>query len=212
MKESDLFHPVAALLTAQGFAIQGEVKNLDVFGVKASLTIAVEMKLTINLKLMYQVVDRLKLVDLVYIAVPQSAIRVLKSHYPLFIGLLRKLEVGLITVDQDRALVVVEATPFDRLKSHQRNKRKQHGLMKEFLQRADHPQVGGIKGPRLTAYRLRAMTIKDVMVHGETYTIQQLKAFTNIADVASILRHNYYGWFSHPSRGLYCLQKHVNNE
>jgi hypothetical protein len=47
------------------------------------------------------------------------------------------------------------------------------------------------------------MKIKDAMVIGKTYTIQQLKALTNVPDVASILRHNYYGWFTHPARGLY---------
>jgi hypothetical protein len=205
MKESDLFKPIATLLKAQGFVVQGEIKNLDVFAVKEKLTIAVEMKLAINLKLIYQVVDRLKLVDLVYLAVPQSAIKSLKNHHKLFLGLLRKLEVGLITVQDDRAIVILEAKPFDSLKSHERNKRKQQGLMKEFLQRRDHPQIGGVKGPRLTAYRLRAMKIKDAMMIEKTYTIQQLKTLTNVHDVASILRNNYYGWFSHPSRGLYSL-------
>jgi hypothetical protein len=70
MKESDLFKPIASLLKSQGFIVQGEIKNLDVVAVKDNMTIAVEMKLTINLKLIYQVVDRLKLVDLVYLAVP----------------------------------------------------------------------------------------------------------------------------------------------
>jgi hypothetical protein len=208
MKESDLFSPVASLLTSQGFLVQGEIKHLDVFGVKDTLTIGVELKLKMNLKLIYQAVDRLKVVDLVYIAVPHQAIKTLKSNYRLLLGLLRKLEIGLITIQDSQALVVVEATPFDSVKSHQRNKRKQKGLMKEFLQRVEHPQIGGIKGPRMTAYRLRAMKIKDVMVQGETFTIKQLKALTHIDDVASILRHNYYGWFSHPSRGLYCLCDH----
>jgi hypothetical protein len=203
MKESDLFKPIANLLKAQGFTVQGEIKNLDIFAVKDNFTIAVEMKLTINLKLIYQAVDRLKLVDLVYLAVPQRAISSLKRQHGLFMGLLRKLEVGLITVQGDRAIVVLEAKPFDAVKSHQRNKRKQQGLMKEFLQRVDHPQIGGVKGPRLTAYRLRAMKIKEAMIPGKTYTIKQLKALTNVADVTSILRHNYYGWFAHPARGLY---------
>jgi hypothetical protein len=205
MKESDLFKPIESLLKAQSFVVQGEIKNLDVFAVKDKMTIAVEMKLTINLKLIYQVVDRLKLVDLVYLAVPQRAIKSLKKQYELLLGLLRKLEVGLITVQDDRAIVVLEAKPFDAVKVHQRNKRKQQGLMKEFLQRLNHPQIGGVKGPRLTAYRLRAMKIKEAMIDGKTYTIQHLKALTNVHDVASILRHNYYGWFSHPSRGLYSL-------
>jgi hypothetical protein len=203
MKESDLFKPIETLLKTQGFLVQGEIKNLDIFAVKEKLTIAVEMKLAINLKLIYQVVDRLKLVDLVYLAVPQKALKALKRQQRLLLALLRKLEVGLITVQDDRAIVVLEAKPFDSVKSHQRNKRKQQGLMREFLQRVDHPQIGGVKGPRLTAYRLRAMKIKDAMMTGKTYTIKQLKALTNVHDVASILRHNYYGWFTHPTRGLY---------
>lgn len=207
MKESDLFKPVATLLKAQGYVVQGEIKNLDVFAVKEKLTIAVEMKLVINLKLIYQVVDRLKLVDLVYLAVPQKALKALKRQQKLLLALLRKLEVGLITVQDDRAIVVLEAKPFDAVQSHQRNKRKQRGLMKEFLQRLDHPQIGGVNGPRLTAYRLRAMKIKDAMMIEKTYTIQQLKALTKVYDVASILRHNYYGWFIHPKRGQYGLNK-----
>ena len=141
MKESDLFKPVATLLKAQGYVVQGEIKNLDVFAVKEKLTIAVEMKLAINLKLIYQVVDRLKLVDLVYLAVPQKALKALKRQQRLLLALLRKLEVGLITVQDDRAIVVLEAKQFDSVKSHQQNKRKQQGLMKEFLQRLDHPQI-----------------------------------------------------------------------
>jgi hypothetical protein len=203
MKESDLYKPVASLLKSQGFIVQGEIKNLDVFGVKDNTTIAVEMKLAINLKLIYQVVDRLRLVDLVYLAVPQKALKALKRQQKLLLALLRKLEVGLITVQDNHAVVVLEAKPFDAVKVHQRNKRKQQGLMKEFLQRVDHPQIGGVKGPRLTAYRLRAMKIKDAMIDGQTYTIKQLKTLTNVHDVGSILRHNYYGWFTHPSRGLY---------
>ena len=210
MKESDLFKPVATLLSSQGFVVQGEVKNLDVFAVKGKTTIAVELKLTINLKLIYQVVDRLKLVDLVYLAVPQGAIKSLKSYHHMFLGLLRKLEVGLISIQDERAIVILEANFFDAVKSHQRNQRKQQGLMKEYLQRLNHPQVGGVKGPRLTAYRLRAMKIKAAMVEGKSYTIKQLKTSTNVTDVASILRHNYYGWFSHPSRGLYALREIQN--
>jgi hypothetical protein len=205
MIESDLYNPVASLLKKQGFTVQGEIKNLDVFAVKESITIAVELKLIINLKLMMQAVDRLKLVDLVYIAVPQKAIKALKHEYKLFVGLLRKLEVGLITVQEEKALVVIEAIPFDSKKSRQMNKRRLQALMKEFLQRVDHPQVGGVKGERLTAYRLRAMKIKEVMQEGQSYSIKQLKALTMVEDVASILRHNYYGWFIKYRRGEYAL-------
>jgi hypothetical protein len=77
--------------------------------------------------------------------------------------------------------------------------------MKEFVQRLNHPQIGGIKGQRLTAYRLRAMKIKAAMKDGQSYTIKDLKQSTLINDVASILRHNYYGWFVRISHGHYRL-------
>jgi hypothetical protein len=211
MNESDLYTPVETLLIKQGFTVQGEVKNLDIFGVKGTLTLAVELKLLMNLKLILQAVDRLKLVDLVYIAVPQRAIQSLKHDYQLLVGLLRKLEIGLITIEHDQAIVVIEAIPFDAKKSHQMNKRRQQGLMKEFVQRLNHPQVGGIKGQRLTAYRLRAIKVKEAMKDGQPYSIRQLKILTNVADVASILRHNYYGWFVHLARGQYGLSKQVQS-
>jgi hypothetical protein len=84
--------------------------------------------------------------------------------------------------------------------------------MKEFLQRLDHPQLGGVRGQRLTAYRLRAMKIKDAMKEGQSYTIKQLKQSTGVTDIASILRHNYYGWFVHLRRGLYSLSETVLNK
>ena len=48
MNEFELYQPVKTLLIKQGFRVQGEVNHLDVFGVKESITIAVELNLILN--------------------------------------------------------------------------------------------------------------------------------------------------------------------
>ena len=111
-----------------------------------------------------------------------------------------------------KTVVVDIARTLDAKKSHLANKPRQQGLMKEFLQRLDHPQLGGVKGQRLTAYRLRAMKIKAAMNVGQSYTIKQLKQSTSVDDLASILRHNYYGWFVCVSHGQYSLVESLESE
>lgn len=203
--EYELYEPVKRLLVRQGFRVQGEVKSLDVMGVKGEETIGVELKLAVNLKLILQAVDRLKLVDAVYIALPQVSLKTQKSQYPLLIGLLRKLEIGLITVQGEQAVVVLEAKPFDAQLSRQRNRRRQASLIQEFLGRGDTEQRGGVQGVRMTAYRLRVMKIVEAMKTQPMWTSQQLKRVTGIEDTYSILHHNYYGWFIKVKRGHYAL-------
>lgn len=202
--EHELFEPVKRLLTRQGFQVQGEVKSLDVLAVKDQETIAVELKLMINLKLIYQAVDRLNIADAVYVAIPYHALRQHKqTRY--FIGLLKRLEIGLISIQGDKAIVLLEAKPFNQVASRQRHLKRKASLLKEFFGRGDSDQKGGIQGQRITAYRLRAMTIKDAMVLNTMYTPKDLKARTQVHDTYSILRNNYYGWFKKVKRGHYSL-------
>ncbi len=203
--EYELYEPVKRLLVRQGFRVQGEVKSLDVMGIKGEETIGVELKLAINLKLILQAVDRLKLVDAVYIALPQASLKAQKSQYHLLIGLLRKLEIGLIAVQGDQAVVVVEAKPFHTEQSRLRNRRRSASLIKEFIGRGDVEQRGGVQGQRMTAYRLRVMKIQEAMKTQPLWTPQQLKRLTGIEDTYAILHHNYYGWFIKVKRGHYAL-------
>lgn len=203
--EHELYEPVKKLLVRQGFRVQGEVKSLDVMGIKNEETVGVELKLAVNLKLILQAVDRLKLVDAVYIALPQASLKAQKSQYPLLIGLLRKLEIGLITVQGDQAVVVVEAKPFHTEQSRLRNRRRSASLIKEFLGRGDVEQRGGVQGQRMTAYRLRVIKLQQAMQPEALYTPKQLKQLTGIDDAYSIVHHNYYGWFKKVKRGHYAL-------
>jgi hypothetical protein len=203
--EYELFLPVKTLLKRQGFHVQGEVHSIDVFAIKDKETIAVELKLSINLKLIYQAVDRLKIADYVYVALPHSVIRAQRQSHHYFLGLLRKLEIGLISVQGEQAFVILEAKSFFQEQSQKRNVRRRASLIKEFLGRGDSEQTGGVQGKRMTAYRLRVMKLQQAMQPQALYTAKQLKQLTGVDDTYAILHHNYYGWFKKVKWGHYAL-------
>ena len=71
MPETDLYMPVKSLLESMGAVVKGEVGDIDIFGLMPDgRTVAVEMKLHLNLDVIIQAVLRQKVADSVYIAVP----------------------------------------------------------------------------------------------------------------------------------------------
>tara|TARA_B110000858_G_scaffold197565_1_gene259666 strand:- start:26 stop:331 length:306 start_codon:yes stop_codon:yes gene_type:complete len=79
MKESDLYLPLKKFLEKQGYEVKAEVKNCDVVAVKkpaaneeAQPPTIIELKLSLNLEVILQAVDRLILSPIVYIGVPDS--------------------------------------------------------------------------------------------------------------------------------------------
>ena len=67
--ERDLYPPVKALLESLGFTVRGEVNGCDVVAVRGDDLVIVELKRAVNLELLLQAVDRLRLTDAVYLAV-----------------------------------------------------------------------------------------------------------------------------------------------
>ena len=60
MPETDLYSPVKKLLTEMGYSVKAEIMDADVFGVKGEETIAVELKLSLNLDVIVQAALRQK--------------------------------------------------------------------------------------------------------------------------------------------------------
>lgn len=205
MFEHELFAPVVSLLEAQGYQVKGEIGAIDIFGMKERATIGVELKVKIALKLIYQAVDRQKLCDVVYIALPEKVVHTKNTHYHSFVALLRRLELGLIVVTKDKAYVEIEAIPYDRERSRNSNKVKKQRLVKEFLTRENTSTVGGKQGMRMTAYREKCIKIANYMKDKAAVSPKELKEALAITDVPGILRNNYYGWFVHLNKGSYAL-------
>ena len=109
MLEIELYQPIQSFLNEQGYTVRGEIGAIDVFAMKNEHSIAVELKTSISLKLIYQAVERQKVADTVYVAVPKSAIRTHQDSYKSFILLLRRLSIGLFVIHADQVEVVLDA-------------------------------------------------------------------------------------------------------
>lgn len=117
MKESDLFQPVKDLLVSMGFSnIYGEVCEVDIYGYSdAGHTVSVELKKSLNVKVISQAVDNLAVSNYNYVAVPY--VKGLSYSW----NVLRKLGIGLIVIRGGKAYVSIkakDAEPKRNLKKH----------------------------------------------------------------------------------------------
>ena len=104
MQEIDLYPAVKHFLTQQGYEVKGEVQHCDVIAVRGDEpVVVVELKLSINMTVVLQAVDRLQISDTVYIGVPKG-IGVLKKQRKQIVKLLRMLGLGLMVIDPAAAL------------------------------------------------------------------------------------------------------------
>lgn len=210
LHETDLYKPVKDYLEAQGYQVQGEVNGCDLVAIMEDDLIAVEMKTSFNLKLLVQAVKRQRAADSVYVAVPKPKGGNRTSAWRDMCMLLRRLEIGLITVDMKKSSENVEVHfhphTFDRLKSFSANKRIRYSIIREATGRSGHYNTGGTNRTKLiTAYREQAIHIACCMMRFGRMSPAQLRKMGTSPKTANILRDNHYGWFTRVSRGLYEL-------
>lgn len=205
MEEKELYLPVKQLLESKGYQVKAEVKDIDVFGVKDQYTIAVELKTQVSLKLIYQAIERQKLCDKVYIALPKSAFKSHQANIRQFVYLLKRLDIGLIKVNDNQAVLFMESDGFDIVKSKKQSSRKKKAVLKEFSLRESDENVGGMKGKKMTHYREKVLKIAQYLYEFKEKSPKEIKAFTGVMDTPSILQKNYYLWFKKVDRGIYTL-------
>jgi hypothetical protein len=205
LEEKSMYLPVKELLEKNGFIVKGEIGEIDVFGMNLAFSVAVELKTKISLKLLYQAVERQKIAESVYVAIPADAKKSHLDSYRHFIHLLRRLEIGLIIVNNEKAYIELESIPFDRNKSVSRNQKKKNIIVSEFTNRTNSLNIGGSKGKKVTYYRELSLRIGSFLKEGINSSPKQIKAATGIENTSSILQKNYYGWFIRLSRGCYGL-------
>jgi hypothetical protein len=207
MQETELFKPIESYLITQGYTVRGEIGSMDVFAMKGEHSIAVELKTSISLKLIYQAVERQKIADAVYIAVPKSAIKSHRDSYPSFILLLKRLSIGLLVIHTDQIEVVLDAKEFDLSLSRKRNTAKKTKLIHEFTHLKQNVNIGGLRGKKMTLYKEKVIKIANVLLENPILSPKQIKNYTQIEEASSILQKNYYGWFMKHARGLYGLSE-----
>lgn len=205
--ETDLHRPVADYLTAQGYIVRSEVHNCDIAAVKGDDLIIVELKRSLNIQLLAQAVERQKITDSVYVAVPRpSNKRKWMGQTKGVQSLLRRLEVGLILVSlgsgRQRVEVISHPVPIERRK----RKHVHRALLEEMEKRtADFNEGGSVRRKLVTAYRENAIYIACCLADLGPHTAKQLRALGTGEKTWSTLHRNVYSWFERVSKGVYTI-------
>jgi hypothetical protein len=202
--ESDLYLPVKRHLEALGYTVRGEVGKCDVLGVSGDSMVAVELKLTFGLPVLYQALRRLPAVDLVYVGVAVPDGRKARGNWdaqvPDATRLCRRLGVGLLAVRDGKVTVHADPTPYQPRKRPALRAR----LLSEFVRRSGDHNLGGTnRRPRVTAYREDALACAGILAGSGAMRGAAVRQATGVAKASAILRDNVYGWFEKIARGTY---------
>ena len=204
-READLYAPVKAYLTRQGYDVKGEVGAVDVMAVRGDdPPVLVELKLGFTLGLFHQGIDRLAVTDLVYVAVPEKpgkpAARALKDN----IKLARRVGLGVLTVRLRDGHVTAHADPGGYVPRKQPKAKKR--LLKAFDRLKGDPNEGGAtRHGIVTGYRQDSLLCaRFLAVHGPS-TGAKVKEWAEVPTATNIMAADHYGWFIRVSRGVYDL-------
>jgi len=204
-KESDLYNPIKTMLTDQGFTVRGEVKGCDIAAVKDDMLWVVEMKLSINLKLIFQAMERQTATDWVFVAIPRPP-KARDGTFMQLQRLLKRLQIGLITVALDSPARLAEILLFPTGRADKTTK-KSESLRREIAGRISDT-IGGSQGAVNTAYRERSVRIACLLeAHGNLSARELTKIHGCEKDASSILRLNHYNWYIKTAKGRYELSE-----
>ncbi|MDN2664742.1 DUF2161 family putative PD-(D/E)XK-type phosphodiesterase [Psychromonas sp. 14N.309.X.WAT.B.A12] len=208
LQESDLYLPIKHFLSNLGYQVKGEVKNCDIVAIKDQEMLIIELKLTLNITLLLQAVERFTLADNVYIAIPKQA-TIYKNKQKQLKKLIARLGLGLIVVDIQKTQQYVEVINDPKDYTPKKNKRKQKALLKEFNLRQGDTQKGGSTNSAagLTAYRQRAIRIAEYLLQSPPTSGASINKAIDEPQATQFLYNNHYAWFDKIQRGLYTLSE-----
>ena len=204
-RETDLYPPVKAFLEDQGYVVKAEVGAADVVAIRgAEPPVVVELKLGFSLALFHQCVERLKVSDDVYLAVPHKAGKPFYKAVKANTTLARRLGLGLMTVRVEDGLVTVHCDPGPY--APRKNAKRKATLLREFSRRQGDPNDGGqTRAGLVTAYRQDALKCAVFLFElGASKGADVAKA-ANVPTATRIMRDNHYGWFEKVEKGVYGL-------
>ncbi|MFO1526979.1 MAG: DUF2161 family putative PD-(D/E)XK-type phosphodiesterase [Turneriella sp.] len=201
--EAELYPPVEKYFAAQGYVVKGEVMGCDLVAVRGNEVVVAELKLTFNIKLLYQAVRRLSLTPQVYAVILKPKGRQKMSYWQMMKSLCRRLNIGMLIVDKGEVLSFIEPAPF----AGKVNARQKAKVLKEFNGRRAARNTGGVTGVKLeTAYLETAVQISVLLKKHRRLSPAELVALGCSEKAGSILLNNFYGWFEKSERGVYQLK------
>ena len=204
-KETDLYEPIRAFLEEEGYQVQAEVKHCDIAAEKDGRLVVVELKGL--LKLVYQGLERQSLTDEVFVAIPRPKKGAREKAWQDMLRLLKRLELGLLTVALDSPLKTVDVvlTPADSM--IRKNKRKKEQLQAELEGRQLDANIGGMTRRKIiTAYRERVIRLACILEREGEISLAELRA-RGLEELAVLLSRNYEKWFVRVEKGVYALSE-----
>ena len=201
--ETSLYLPVKHFLETLGFVVKGEVAGCDLVALDGSdppIVVVGELKLTFNLELVLQGVERAAASDEVWLAARMSIRGKGRESDSRFRNLCRRLGFGMLGVTEAgdvHILVSPDAA------APRKNARRRSRIVSEHQRRRGDPVVGGgSRAPIMTAYRQQALSCAAALLQGPLRP-RDLRPVA--PDAARILLQNVYGWFWREQRGIYTL-------
>ncbi len=213
--ETDLYRPVHDYLVKQGYTVRSEVHNCDIAAMKGEDVIIVELKRALNISLLAQAVQRQRITDSVYVAIPRPPDkRKWMAQSKAVQAVLRRLEVGLILVSLKRSRPPVEVIFHPVPVQRRKQKHAHRALIQEIASRsADFNQGGSTRRKLVTAYRENAVQIAACfLAERGSLSPRQLRALGTGDKTLSILSRDVYSWFERVSRGVYTITAQGRNE
>lgn len=201
--ETSLYLPVKRFLEKLGFTVKGEIGGCDLVALSGDdppLVVVGELKLTFNLELILQAVNRAGACDEIWIAAKLSARGKGRESDARYRNLCRRLGFGMLGVTSSGEVEVLVKPPTT---APRRNPKKRSRLVAEHNRRKGDPVMGGsTRAPIMTAYRQQALACASALANGPR-RVRDLRV--DIPDAGKILLHNVYGWFDRAERGIYVL-------
>jgi len=212
MKESDLYLPLKEYLQSQNYEVKSEVCDCDVVALKDDDTpVIVELKLSLNIDVLLQGVDRLSLSSIIYIGIPHDT-KSFKKKRKLSLKLLKMLGFGLILIDPSKNKVEVVLDPLEY--KPRKIKQKKEKLLGEFQSRIGDPNLGGMASKKgvLTSYRQKALKIALYLEKNEGQKASYIAKELDEPKARDIMYKNFYGWFNRLGLGIYELSSKGKSE
>jgi len=201
--ETTLYLPVKRFLEKLGFTVKGEIGGCDLVALSGDdppIVVVGELKLSFNLELILQAVDRAAACDEVWLAAKMSARGKGRESDARYRNLCRRLGFGMLGVTNSGGVEVLVKPPTS---APRRDPKKRSKLVAEHQRRIGDPVLGGgTRSPIMTAYRQQALACAAALAAGPG-RVRDLRA--SIPDAGKILLHNVYGWFDRNERGVYVL-------
>ena len=206
-KETDLYEPIRAFLEEEGYQVQAEVKDCDIAAVKGGQLIIVELKKAFNLKLVYQGLERQSLTDQVFVAIPRPAKGAREKAWKDMLKLLKRLELGLLTVALDSPLKTVDVVLEPSDSPIRKNKKKKEQVRGELENRQVNVNVGGMTRRKImTAFREKSIRLACLLEKEGQVSTASLRE-RGLEEYIVILGRNYDKWFQRVEKGVYALSE-----